>query len=617
MLATSVLALEFLAYSFLGWLLEGCVRCLMERRFVNPGFLTGPFVPIYGFGALGILALTQGVRTDPFLVFAGSILVATVVEFTGHLLLQRTLGLVLWDYSDRFGNIQGRVCMGNSVGFGLAGLAVVYGIQPPLAVALQALEPHLIVALASALTALLALDWSRSVAAVARLRPEIQSIQGSLARVRHRLETRLEDLGAEYDRRSARLLDRSRRVLTRLESAFPGARTVSADGLGGPMRESAWLIREDADSLPRVTGLKQPWLGIAATAVALAVGLLATVGWSFDTLTGVLADVMMCTIPFTVVVASFWHGREPRPLAALPQPWRGLSLLGLAAVVSGVVYLIESATIGGGRGATPFLAFGIILSVVVTFWLVVVFGGWPFSLLRNEVVAGVLVLVAVYVLAGLFVQLLDFGFLADQSFYPGMDPAGPVPAWDGLVGGVTCLATVFLFLHLDLWPLSRFPRLLRQPVLGVVWTPLILLVGVGAYLLGTRVLGLTPDAFLVAVPVPFMFGTVVLLTMLKGSVTARLHGAARGIVSSLLAFALGTALARLFLLLMPVLTPDVPQAGAAGQLNVHLWLASALLGVTFPLMAMYHDFFQLWPLAGRGQPPSRSRKASNSSELIA
>ncbi len=383
------------------------------------------------------------------------------------------------------------------------------------------------------------------------------------------------------------------------------------------MRESAWLIPGRAGSLRRMTGLKQPWLGIAGSAVAITVGLLATLPWSFETLTGVFADVMMCTIPFTVVVASFWHGRDPRALAALPQPWRGVSFLGLAAGVAGVVYLIVSATIGGGRGATPFLAFGIILSVVVTFWLVAVFGGWPFNLLRNRTLAGVLVLVAVYLLAGLFVRLLDFGFLAGQPFYPGMDPAGPIPAWDGLVGGVTCLATVFLFLHFELWPISRFPRLLRQPVLGVVWTPLILLVGLGAYLLGTRVFGLTPDAFLVAVPVPFMFGTVVLLTMLKGSVTSRLRGVARGTASSLVAFVLGTALARLFLVLMPVLTPDVPQAGPAGELNVHLWLASALLSVTFPLMAMYHDFFQLWPLAGRAQSPSLFRKASSSSELMA
>lgn len=231
MIPASVLVLEFLVYSSLGWVLEGCVRCLFERRLVNPGFLTGPYVPIYGVGALGILALTQGARSDPVLVFAVGILVASAVEFFGHLLLQRALGLVLWDYSNRFGNIQGRVCMGNSVGFGLAGLAVVYGIQPALARFLDSLEPLVVLALASGLTAVVVVDWTRSTTAVLRLRPEIQSIEGSLTRVRYRLERRLEELSAGYDRRTARLLHTSRRVLTRLESAFPDARTALTNSL--------------------------------------------------------------------------------------------------------------------------------------------------------------------------------------------------------------------------------------------------------------------------------------------------------------------------------------------------------------------------------------------------
>lgn len=354
-----------------------------------------------------------------------------------------------------------------------------------------------------------------------------------------------------------------------------------------------------------MTGLRQPWLGITATVVALGLGLLAIAPWSFGVLTGDFGNVAMCTIPFTVVVASFWHGLEPKSVAALPQPLRGTVLLAIAAAVAVVIYTILAVAIGGGKGATPFLAFGIIWSVVVTFWLVVVLGGWPFTLIVDRLVAGGAILAAVYVLTTLATRLLNFSAFSDQPFYPGMDPAGPIPAWDGLVGGVTCLATLFLFLHFDLWPLSRRPAILRQPVLGLVWTPLIVVVGLSAYLLGTRVFGLTPDGFLVAVPVPFMFGTVVLLTMLNGSVTAQLVQPLRGAVSAVAAFIVGTALAGLFMLLMPVLTADVP----AAPVPTHLWLASALLGVTFPLMAMYHDFFDLWPLV-------RSRRAEQAPAAV-
>ncbi|MDQ7993962.1 MAG: putative ABC transporter permease [Propionicimonas sp.] len=226
MLSASHVVLGFLAYSFLGWVMEGNVRALVERRLVNPGFLTGPFVPIYGIGAVGILAATPGVRGDPALVFAIGVIVSTVVEFVGHLALQRLLGLVLWDYGDRFANLQGRVCLGNSVGFGIAALAVVYLVDPVLTDAITALDPLAAVALAAALSATVLLDWTLSVAAVVRLRPELRSVEGSLARVRHQIEDRLEGLGARYDHRRTRLLARSLRVLTRLESSFPGARTA-------------------------------------------------------------------------------------------------------------------------------------------------------------------------------------------------------------------------------------------------------------------------------------------------------------------------------------------------------------------------------------------------------
>jgi hypothetical protein len=179
-----------------------------------------------------------------------------------------------------------------------------------------------------------------------------------------------------------------------------------------------------------------------------------------------------------------------------------------------------------------------------------------------------------------------------------MDPAGPVPAWDGLVVAVTCLATLFLFLHFELWPLTRFTAIRRQPILGIAWTVAVVAIGSGAYYLGTRALGMTPDTFLVTVPVPFLFGSTVLLTMLGGSATARLTGLTKGLVSAVLAMIIGSVLAKGYLMLMPILTPDVP----ASDLDQHLWLASALLGVTFPFLAMYNDLFQLWPLAPKTPP---------------
>lgn len=62
-------ALFFYLYSFLGWVWESCYVSVRQRRWVNRGFLNGPLLPIYGFGALSVLVFTLPVAQNPVLVF--------------------------------------------------------------------------------------------------------------------------------------------------------------------------------------------------------------------------------------------------------------------------------------------------------------------------------------------------------------------------------------------------------------------------------------------------------------------------------------------------------------------------------------------------------------------
>lgn len=234
----SVLVLSFLAYSFFGWIIEAVVLLGYDHRFRNPGFLTGPFVPIYGIGVMAILAATRPFLDQPGLVFLAGVAIATAVEFVGHLLLEKLLGLVLWDYHGRLGNIGGRVCVGNSAAFGAAGMVVVYGIDPTLAAQLGHLDPTVAVSLASALTALVALDWLHAMVAMVRVRPEIDTIRGTLNELRLNLEQQLDQASAGLQNRVAQqrthVLQRSRRVVARLEAAFPAARIALRDGHSEP-----------------------------------------------------------------------------------------------------------------------------------------------------------------------------------------------------------------------------------------------------------------------------------------------------------------------------------------------------------------------------------------------
>jgi hypothetical protein len=343
---------------------------------------------------------------------------------------------------------------------------------------------------------------------------------------------------------------------------------------------------------------KQPWLGVATTALVIVLALLFIAPMSWATFGGWVSFAMMCAIPFAIVVGAFWHGEHPASVARLGQPVRGLAYLALTAVVAAVVALVFWFTIGGHVSPPlPMLAQATILSVVVSFWLTIMWGGWPFSLIKNRLVAGFALLVGGYAVAAvLFEAFFDYGWLKGAPVYDGsLDPAGLFDAWDATVFAVTALAVMFLVLHFDLWPLTRSAAIMKQPVLGVVWTALVVVVGLVAHLLGTRTFAMAPPDFLVTVPIPFIFGSVVLLNMLQHSLFAGRSQPVKGVLSAVGAMVVGTLLALLYRALMPLVTGDLPSGPAT--FDAELWLANALLAVTFPFLAFYGDYFQLWPFA--------------------
>ncbi|HPD57471.1 MAG TPA: HD domain-containing protein [Smithellaceae bacterium] len=115
----------FAAYSFLGWLIEVVYRSISQRKFVNAGFLYGPFIPIYGMGAFCILALDFLLRDWPFIartVFFGVAL--TLLEYIIGYLTEKIFDLRLWDYSKTRFNLHGRVSLPFSLGW--MALAVIF-----------------------------------------------------------------------------------------------------------------------------------------------------------------------------------------------------------------------------------------------------------------------------------------------------------------------------------------------------------------------------------------------------------------------------------------------------------------------------------------------------------
>lgn len=122
--------LLFFIYSILGWILEVIRRSIIEKRFVNRGFLIGPYCPIYGIGVLLITKLLQNYMNNFLVLFILSMTICIVLEYLTSYFMELIFKARWWDYSGYRFNINGRVCLETAIPFGIGGLIIMYFINP-------------------------------------------------------------------------------------------------------------------------------------------------------------------------------------------------------------------------------------------------------------------------------------------------------------------------------------------------------------------------------------------------------------------------------------------------------------------------------------------------------
>ena len=114
--------LWFIAYAFLGWAWETIITSVSQRRFVNRGFLNGPYCPIYGTGALLFLFFTNGIE-NPVLRFLAGAVLACALEYLTSWAMELIFHARWWDYTPRLFNLNGRICLEGFILFGLGAVA--------------------------------------------------------------------------------------------------------------------------------------------------------------------------------------------------------------------------------------------------------------------------------------------------------------------------------------------------------------------------------------------------------------------------------------------------------------------------------------------------------------
>lgn len=117
-------------YSFAGWVLESVSKTIDQRKFVNSGFLNGPFCPIYGFGALIMLLCLSFLKEKPGLLFLAAFFLLSIWEYIVGVFLEKVFQTKYWDYSHLKFNFQGRICLKNSIFWGVLGVLFICYLHP-------------------------------------------------------------------------------------------------------------------------------------------------------------------------------------------------------------------------------------------------------------------------------------------------------------------------------------------------------------------------------------------------------------------------------------------------------------------------------------------------------
>ncbi len=122
--------LLFFVTAMLGWVMEVTCKLIQFHRFINRGFLIGPYCPIYGFGSVLITLLLSRYAQSPAVVFLMGMVICGTLEYLTSYLMEKLFHARWWDYSQKRFNLNGRVCANTLIPFGLLGLGIIYGVKP-------------------------------------------------------------------------------------------------------------------------------------------------------------------------------------------------------------------------------------------------------------------------------------------------------------------------------------------------------------------------------------------------------------------------------------------------------------------------------------------------------
>ena len=188
----------FFIYSLMGWVTEVVLKYFQYKRFINRGFLIGPYCPIYGTGAVIVTLggnLLASVDRSWVMSFLIAFVLCGLLEYMTSYILEKHFHARWWDYSQKPMNLHGRVWIGNLILFGLGGMAIIKILNPRLLALPSLMDPLFFTSLLTAVSLLFVADGIMSAFIMSLLKRGVEESRSDkseeiAAEVRYLLENR-------------------------------------------------------------------------------------------------------------------------------------------------------------------------------------------------------------------------------------------------------------------------------------------------------------------------------------------------------------------------------------------------------------------------------------------
>ena len=198
----------FYLYCFIGWCIESCFVSLKKRKWVNRGFIKGPFLPIYGSGAVMMLVVSHPFLEHWWAVFIAGCIGATILELITGAVMEALFKVRYWDYSNQKIQFKGYICLSSSIAWGGLTMVMNYLVHDPVEAFVLAIPSNVLLVITIILTIYIVGDFTLSFRAALDLRDLLVFIENAkqdLVKLQKRLDDMIAAAGDDWNTRKESL----------------------------------------------------------------------------------------------------------------------------------------------------------------------------------------------------------------------------------------------------------------------------------------------------------------------------------------------------------------------------------------------------------------------------